>query len=176
MHQNVKQFTWRNVTLKRASRLDFWLVDSAISNRTLSSDIRPAIRADHNAISLKIRFKNVKRGPGYWKMNTSILNNKDSQNRTIELIQKISKMQLSPIDKWELLKIKVREFSQKYCRKKSKITKDIKLSLEKKLCSLQKEIDCNIDKNDLLNELTNVKEKLEKYTRLKRKVRELEPA
>ena len=26
-HPKVKQFTWRNVTLKRASRLEFWLVD-----------------------------------------------------------------------------------------------------------------------------------------------------
>ena len=26
-HKKIRQFTWRNVSLKRASRLDFWLVD-----------------------------------------------------------------------------------------------------------------------------------------------------
>mgnify|MGYP001131676512 CR=1 FL=1 len=43
MHPKTRHFTWRNMTLKRASRLDFWLVDMNIYTKTISTDIRPAI-------------------------------------------------------------------------------------------------------------------------------------
>ena len=68
-----RQFTWRNSSLKLASRLDYWLVNKNVQVKVIKADIRPAIRADHNVISLRIIIKENKTGPGYWKMNTSIL-------------------------------------------------------------------------------------------------------
>ena len=65
MHLYIKQYTWRNISLKRASRLDFWLVSKQMKIKTLCTDIRPAIRTDHNAITLKFCIKQNERGPGY---------------------------------------------------------------------------------------------------------------
>ena len=88
MHPGDKQYTWRNTSLKRASRLDFWLVTKEIKRKTSCTDIRPAIRADHNAISITSRLctKRNKRGPGYWKINTQILNDPVYQNENFKII------------------------------------------------------------------------------------------
>lgn len=53
-----------------------------------STDIIPAIRTDHNAISLKIgELENELRGPGYWKMNCSLLADEEYVNSVTESIQ-----------------------------------------------------------------------------------------
>ena len=68
-----QQFTWRNVFLDVASRLDYWLVNGRIKSKIMTSDIRPTIRCDHNAIFLKLLVGKVEKGPGYWKLNTRVL-------------------------------------------------------------------------------------------------------
>ena len=162
MHPNNKQFTWRNRYLKRASRLDFWLITKNIKSKTSHTDIRPAIRADHNAISLKVCTVKNKKGPGYWKMNTTILKDNDYQNKIIDIVQSFSKKSLSPLIKWELFKVNVREFTQKYCRKKALEKKNLKLSLETELSELEKQIDVNVHDEQVHKDYIDVKEKLEK--------------
>ena len=55
-------------------RLDFWLISNKLSDSVTTTDIVPVIRTDHDAISLEMReLENELRGPGYWKMNCSLL-------------------------------------------------------------------------------------------------------
>ena len=52
-----------------------------------SSDIIPAIRTDHDAISIEIsELENEQKGPGYWKMNRSILKDEEYVNNVTELL------------------------------------------------------------------------------------------
>ena len=52
-----------------------------------STDTIPAIRTDHDAISLEIgELENELKGPGYWKMNCSLLADEEYVNRVTELI------------------------------------------------------------------------------------------
>ena len=52
-----------------------------------SSDIIPAIRTDHDAILLEIgELENELRGPGYWKLNCSLLADEGYVNSVTELI------------------------------------------------------------------------------------------
>ena len=162
MHPSSKQYTWRNTSLKRASRLDFWLVNKTVKTKTSYTDIRPAIRADHNAISLKICTKQRKKGPGYWKINTNVLNDRVYQNSVSDIIQSILRSCLPPLTKWELFKVKIREYTQKYCKKKALEKRDQKLLLELQLGELGKQIDANNHNDQLLNSYADVKEKLEK--------------
>ena len=62
IHQNKKQFTWRQISLGLFSRLDYWLISSTLQYAVQNTDIRPAIRCDHNAISLKIKTSGNVRG------------------------------------------------------------------------------------------------------------------
>ena len=168
-HKKIRQFTWRNVSLKRASRLDFWLVDKDVYKRTISTDIRPAIRADHNAISLKVNLHDIKKGPGYWKLNTSVLSDKLYQKKIYDIIQSLSEMKVSAMEKWELLKIKVKEYTQRFCRKRSVIEKNIRSILEERLRSLEIKIDVNVHNAELENYYSKVKTKLEKIYQVEAK-------
>ena len=53
--------------------LDYWLVSNKLSDLVTSTDIIPAIRTDHDVISLEIgQLENKLRAPGYWKLNCSL--------------------------------------------------------------------------------------------------------
>ena len=163
MHSDIKQYTWRNISLKRASRLDYWLVTKQIKRKTSCTDIRPAIRTDHNAISIKFCIKQNERGPGYWKINTDILDDVNYKMKVSEIIHSFCKNNYSsPQIRWEMFKIRIREFSQKFCRKKALDRKNDKFSLDKKWCELEKQIDVNIPDQQVEKEYTDTKERLEK--------------
>ena len=51
-HPGKKRFTWRqpNSTIQR--RLDFWLISNSCQEDIYSTDIIPAIKTDHSAITL----------------------------------------------------------------------------------------------------------------------------
>ena len=161
-HVNTKQFTWRNMSLKVASRLDYWLVSKWIQGKILSNDIRPCFKADHNAISLKLTTSNILKGPGFWKMNTEILKDHLYKEKIKLLIKNvIDKTNLSPMHTWEYIKIKVREFTERYCKNKASKKRNTKLLLEKRLTELQKKIDANIDDLDAQRDCVSVIKDLE---------------
>lgn len=52
-----------------------------------STDIIPAIRTDHDAISIEIgKLDNELKGPGHWKMNCSLLTDEEYVNNVTEMI------------------------------------------------------------------------------------------
>jgi hypothetical protein len=58
---------------------DYFLVSTEILMNSYSSDIRPIVLkfTDHNSISLKLKLFKGNKGNVYWKLNTSILENKE---------------------------------------------------------------------------------------------------
>ena len=57
-HPDKKRFTWRswrkpNSTIQR--RLDFWLISNSTQEHIFSTDIIPAIKTDHSAITLNFK-------------------------------------------------------------------------------------------------------------------------
>jgi exonuclease III/hemoglobin-like flavoprotein len=72
-----KSFTWRQLTLKKHARLDYFLVSESLSSRVSSSEILPGYRTDHSGILLNLTLHLSDRGNGYWKFNSSLL--KDTQ-------------------------------------------------------------------------------------------------
>ena len=72
MHPDKTQFTFREI-----SRLDKFLVSEYLSNFVQTASIlHSAIKSDHKCIKMLLNFEEQKRGPGRWKLNTSILNDK----------------------------------------------------------------------------------------------------
>ena len=57
-----------------------------------SCDIIPAIRTDQDAISIEIsELENEQKGPGYWKMNCSMLKDEEYVNNVTEMLPVWSK-------------------------------------------------------------------------------------
>ena len=161
LHKDKQQFTWRNLNMNIASRLDYWIISKNISGNVVSTDIRPVIRGDHNAISLKLRMSKFKKGPGYWKLNVSHLSEENFKIGIRNIITKcLNSNEKSDVMKWEILKIKCREFAQKYGKGKNK-NKIEKVDLERKLAFLESTLDKQND-NTVKEEYVRIQEKLEK--------------
>ena len=46
------------------------------SQKVTKADIEPGIKSDHSVISLEVELTGNKRGPGLWRFNNSLLENK----------------------------------------------------------------------------------------------------
>ena len=74
----TKSYTWSQISLMIFCRLDYWLISNNLQDLVTITDIIPAIKTDHAAISIEfsISEKHIK-GPGLWKMNCSLLDDED---------------------------------------------------------------------------------------------------
>ena len=71
---NTKSYTWSQNSPLIFCLLDYWLISNNLHDLTTSTDIIPAIKTDHSAISLELNNNdNQIKGPGLWKMNCALL-------------------------------------------------------------------------------------------------------
>ena len=133
---NKKQFTYK-------IRLDKFLVSTEILDSLQKSNIViPGIKSDHKCITMLLDFDKSTRGPGRWKLNTSILQDKTYNEKIKNLIQK-TQSDYKNISKqliWEICKIKIKEFTITYCRYKQKIKKDLMQEIEEKVEAKEQEV------------------------------------
>ena len=138
-----------------ACRLDFWLISSHLMACTSSADIRPAIRADHNAISLVLNLKPRDRGAGYWKLNTSLLD--DDKYRV--MIRKVIRdtigeysLKYNKRGVLDMVKIKVKEQSIKFAKNKAWGLKNKRHLLQEELKNIERELDDCRQRDKILEE------------------------
>ena len=102
-----------------------------------NSDISAGFKTDHSLITIKLALHSNRRGPGFWKLNTSLLQKEGYVNQIKKAINAVQEeyQEDNSVDAaltWEMIKLKVREqFNM------SRIEED----LEKTINWLQKEID-----------------------------------
>ena len=151
------QYTWRRKNSIEKSRIDFWLIDSNITPLILSTDIRPAMiqSTDHLAISIKMKYS-YKRGPGYWKLNNSLLEDKNYIKTIISIIESCSKLQLNNILKWEFCKYEIKKASINFSIKKSKEKCNHLQNLEDELKLLINQNKQNARKTELETEIEEI--------------------
>ena len=71
---NTKCYTWSQNSPMILCRFDYWLISNNLHDLTTSTDIIPAIKTDHSAISLELNNNdNQIKGPRLWKMNCVLL-------------------------------------------------------------------------------------------------------
>ena len=112
------------------SRLDFFLVSFGIVSCIEEADIIPGFKSDHSAITLKIGINTQPRGPGFWKLNCSFLQDNEYVNMVNNIFENARQTVETedPILIWEMLKLKIRSETMKYAAKKKKAGK-IKLTI-----------------------------------------------
>ena len=112
-------YTWSQSWPQIFCRLDYWLISNNLS--TESTDITPAIKTDHAAIQLVLKdsHQSVK-GPGYWKMNVSLL---EDENYLNELKNNLPQWKTTGINNlsdkrsiWDWLKYKIRNHAIYYSK------------------------------------------------------------
>ena len=77
LHTTTKSFSYESKPLKVRSRIDFFLISRPLSNHVRKTETRNSIAPDHKSIYLNLEIKNeFKRGPGLWKFNNTLLEDK----------------------------------------------------------------------------------------------------
>ena len=86
----LRQFTWRRKAPLQMSRLDFFLISNDLQFGVDSCENLCPLSSDHSPVKLKLRTDLVDdRGRGYWKFNSSLLENNqfvfDMKNKINEI-------------------------------------------------------------------------------------------
>ena len=85
---NKRNYTWRENNPKVKCRLDFFLIPEASANDVIYCDNIPSICSDHDIIDIKLKLQKHARGRGLWKLNNSLLENKNYMNGIKDIINR----------------------------------------------------------------------------------------
>ena len=109
-------------------RLDFWLISNNLCDSVNSTEIIPAIRTDHAAISLSLGEIGEVKGPGMWKMNVSLLDDEEYLNYlSVNIPKWKSEGERELSDKrsvWDWIKYNIRMHAIRYSKEKAKQKND----------------------------------------------------
>lgn len=166
-HPDLRQYTWHSSSKPPIfSRLDYFLISNNLFNVVVSCEHKISYKSDHSIVTLQIDIKNCDRGPGYFKLNNSILietNYQDIIKKKINEIAEINK-DANPNTLWELIKGTVRNETIKYTTKKKKDLDEAEIKLKSDIDKLNKD----------LGETDNARETERINENLKQKQQELE--
>ena len=145
-----KQFTWTQKKPLVRRRLDYWLVSTDTQDDLTETNIIPAIKSDHSAITLTLNsLDKQKFDPSYWKFNSSLL----EDDSYIQLFSSNYPEWLDEfkdvIDKrvlWDLIKYRIRQVSIKYSKQKARERRARRATAEQKV--KQCDLLCNSDPSE----------------------------
>lgn len=144
------------------SRIDFFLVSSSLVQSVNSTGIKPSFCSDHSIISLELKL-NSSRGPGFWKFNTSLLEDPEHNNRVQNAIDdaKANYQHESPALCWEMIKMNMAQASIIYSKEKaSKKNKELKeLQYEIEWFTFQLEVDPGGQQDQIEQRIESLKSK-----------------
>ena len=123
MHPNTKEYTWHSSHKPPIfSRLDCFLISENLKNLIVTCKHNISYKSDHSPVCLNIDVINLTRGPGYFKLNNSLLLDTEYQETIKKSINEIALINegSNPNTLWELIKGTVRNETIKYETKKKK--------------------------------------------------------
>ena len=126
---NDKDFTWsRKISgIVVARRLDYILVSENTVDNVCECNIASVPQTDHRCVYIQLKCSNTERGPGYWKINNALLNEKEYVNlinKTVDDFLREDTVVNEPDDlKWELLKLRIKEVTLEYSKQRAIIKK-----------------------------------------------------
>jgi len=160
-------YTWKSYKKPHIfCRLDFFLISNHLISISKNNNILPGYRSDHNIVSTTITTEKEKRGPGFWKLNCSLLDNQEYCNEIIACIENCNAENKGTEDSllWETMKCRIRGTSIKISAKLKRENCKIKKDLEIKLKELMNNISILNDEHELelcTLELSNIEKELE---------------
>ena len=163
-------FTWIDpANASHKSRIDYIFTTPLLHNSLKYCKIIPAPTPDHKAVIALLEKMQKSHGPSYWKLNTSLLN----EDRYCHGVKNVITSTLNTLSDririhflWELIKIKIKEFSITYSIVRAQKWKNDISIAEKKIQKLDEEIDiidCLVTKNVLIQERSNLKKDIDTY-------------
>lgn len=162
-HPEKSNFTFRRAAY--ASRLDFFLVSSHVSERVSDMKTQVSSQSDHSLLSIRINKGETTRGPGIWKFDTTLLTNDDFLTSMSEFLTDwVPPPELdNPSVVWDWCKFQIKLFVTKY-------SKNIYSREKQTIRDLQKEL------NDLTSRSDRGSPVSEQIDSVRRKLKQMEDA
>lgn len=147
----------------KQSRIDLLLANRNMVGSVKKVEYKRCNQSDHKFIMVKVDFKEMKRGPGTWHMNTEVLAQdaykKQIEKLILENVKEIEKYKDYKVVWWDNLKYNIKKttilFSKKIKQEKDKQEKQTRENLEEEL----KKVD---SKTEDLNKIIELEEMVKK--------------
>ena len=132
-----KQYTWS--ARGAASRLDRFYISKELKENLIKTEITSCTISDHDFCILYLDLKKVQdtNGPGYWKCNNSILDEKEFLQDFNLLIHQLEQYSEKDLVWWEHFKISAKDLIIKHSKLKSAKIKNHINNLENQLRKLK---------------------------------------
>ena len=175
INPEVRRFTWRrNRPQMQQSRLDFFLLSDVLSSYVTDADIRPGYRTDHSLITLRLSFGKEAKRKLLWKLNSSLLTEKQYVDEVNVVIQSVteeyaalpyareniknvpkSEIQLTISDQLflDVMLMKIRSTTISYASMKKRTEEERQNTLERKISDLENQMTLTEEENNQLIEL-----------------------
>jgi len=161
-HEAERNYTWSRTNPFVARRLDYCFVDENSIANCFSCDIVSLPNTDHRGVKLEISNMTFNRGPGYWKFNNSLLDDHlfvESTNCLLDETLSDNHYD-NNTDKWEYVKVRIREHCIGYSRCRSLCNLNKIVNLQRKLEDTERELAKNHNE-ELVKEMVSIKKEFE---------------
>ena len=160
-NQDKKVYTWHsNTRPKIFCRLDFFLLQNHMMNTVVNVEIKNSIKSDHSVVLINIEINNIKRGPGIFKLNNSMLLDIAYKEKVQKAIKDIKdhNNDADPIVLWSLIKGAIRNETISFSSRKQKVEEEKLKKLEQEISNLEQEIEQANNNNNNNNNSNNNKQ------------------
>lgn len=164
-----KEYTWSRQSGNQfiARRLDYVLLNDGAMSEAFETNIFSVPSSDHRGIYINLRISDNNRGPGYFKFNNSLLQDKifvQKMNAVIDnfLTQNANE---TPVQKWELLKLKLKNESMQYSKSLAVKRRNNSIILHNKLDTCEAALALDPNNKDLQRKCHNLKLEIEVFER-----------
>ena len=164
LHPNTFSYTWKRAKPLVMSRLDYVIMPQSTFGLVESCTIKSNCFSDHLFLEVILQLSDTLRGPGYWKLNTSLLEDKeflDNINRIIYTAENRDK-HVDPGLRWENLKSDIIEHAKFWGRMKAGTSKIKKRELEDRLQKLERRLNfINLKSDDAIRKIEKLNPKID---------------
>ncbi|MES9884827.1 MAG: reverse transcriptase domain-containing protein, partial [Sedimenticola sp.] len=161
---NSRKYTWHSNTRPTIfCRLDYFLVSESILNRGSNCKISFGYKSDHSMVSFKLQVTNVSRGPGYFKLNNSLLIDSEYTQLIRQSIVETARInsEANSNTLWEIIKGNVRNETISYATRKKKNDKSRENNIQKQIDTLEVELANDPSNSDITTQIQNNRIELE---------------
>ena len=89
-------------------RLDYFLLPRSMISLCCDSAILPSFMSDHSQITITLELENLQKGPGFWKLNVSLLDDTNYLELIRQTIKSVLKLSFQDVrTKWDYMKLKL---------------------------------------------------------------------
>ena len=158
-----REFSWRKAKQwpTKASRIDFALVSAGLDQKIENPFYTTSVYTDHRAFYMLIELNPFERGKGYWKFNNTLLKDQEFLQMMNSELSNIVEDKKNPQEKWEAIKVRIKQKASKYSVQKNQENNLIISQLSEVVNEYESNLPLTKEQDQLLE---NSKKELEEKT------------